>query len=53
MQSTSRSALKVYEAFDQFENGCLAKLLRLVFDTAALRKQATTYAQDEIQTQNH
>ena len=47
--STSRSALKVYAAFDQFENVCLAKLLRLVCDTAALRRQVTTYALNEIQ----
>jgi hypothetical protein len=37
VRSTSRSALKVYAAFDQFENVFLAKLLRLVCDTAALR----------------
>jgi hypothetical protein len=53
VQSTSRSALKVYAAFDQFENVGLAKLLRLVFDTAALRKQVTTYALDKIQAQDH
>ena len=37
----------------QFENGCLAKLLRLVCDTAALRSQVTTYALEEIHTADH
>ena len=53
VQSTSRSALKVYAAFDQFENVCLAKLLRLVFDPAALRRQVTAYALNEIQARYH
>ena len=53
MQSTNRSALKVCAAFDQFENVRLAKLLRLILDTAALRRQVRTHALNKIKTHNH
>jgi hypothetical protein len=42
-----------FAASDQFENVGLAKLLRLVGNTVALRSQVTTYASNENQTKNH
>lgn len=44
--------VEIDAVFDQPGDVCFAKLLRLVFDTAALRKQVTTYAPSEIQPQD-
>ena len=44
VRSTSRSTLKSFEASDAFQQASPSSLLRLVFDTAALRGQRAAYA---------